>query len=485
MTLGSMLGDDMFWIVYFPMISVLSANEPNSTLKEMVFNAKVREALLFAGKRTDGEQHSVSADILSEDFRISGDFQLALGRFEEAEESLRKSSRLIRHSKSLLRIRSCRNTGWQAFFLHRFSTALSCFTRLLNENELSVPHRLEALTGTALVLHTLGYLNEAYRYLEEMRALALREQLEDWQQLAHTINFDFTIQYELRQSPQLTDHVYWQVAAANFMPPALSSLPIKVMTSDLLTRRLDYLRQLHAFALGSADVANQLQAHLNWASAAELDLYQRTVRVEIALAALATDATRLAQSLLNFNHFGQGLRHTVVHNNIEYFYCLAKACQQIGRIEESMHHYGRYALLAMQSMRTASLPADFHSQQRVRNTAHTPLDDVCARLPGKYRRAYTYLLGNLSRPDLSVREVAAHIGVTERALQMAFKTYVGLSPTEVIRRQRMERIRNDLLNEAGASIADVAEKWGVQNRSTLVNGYRKEFQETPSDTLMH
>jgi AraC-like DNA-binding protein len=114
------------------------------------------------------------------------------------------------------------------------------------------------------------------------------------------------------------------------------------------------------------------------------------------------------------------------------------------------------------------------------------LDDISARLPAKYRRAYRYMQENLNRHDLSVREIAAEVGVTERALQSAFKNFLGLSPTELIRRQRMERIRAELLSdslESERSVLRIANKWGVQNRSTLVSGYRKEFQEAPSETL--
>jgi transcriptional regulator GlxA family with amidase domain len=96
------------------------------------------------------------------------------------------------------------------------------------------------------------------------------------------------------------------------------------------------------------------------------------------------------------------------------------------------------------------------------------------------------VLDNLDRRDLSVREVAAEIGVTERALQSAFKNFLGLSPTELIRRQRMERIRAELTDRSYSSdrgVLGAASKWGVQNRSTLVNGYRKQFHEAPSETL--
>jgi AraC-like DNA-binding protein len=81
-----------------------------------------------------------------------------------------------------------------------------------------------------------------------------------------------------------------------------------------------------------------------------------------------------------------------------------------------------------------------------------------------------------------VQELSAEIGVTERALQIAFKTFLGLSPTEVIRRERMERIRADLLN-TDRGVLDTANKWGVRSRSALVSGYRKQFNEVPSETL--
>lgn len=471
----------MFWTVYFPMISAL-IDEPHAALKELVFDARLHEAFLFANKHADETQYGASNVELSENLRISGDLQLALGRFEEAEESLRKSSRLIRHLKHALRVRSCRNTGWQALFLNRLNTALSCFIRLLNEQGLEPSRRLEAFAGAIFVLYNLGYFNEAYQYLDEMAALAREEDDENWPLLTRMIRIDFAIQHELRQSLRFTDHVFWHAAKTNSLlqPTPIGNFPEIDTMPLLLAQRLHYLSQLRILAAGTLNAAERLQSHLSWAVSAELEHYHQAVRVEIALAALAADAPRLAQNLLDFNHFGQSRSHyALIRGNLEYFYCLAKAAQQTGHIEEALRHYGHYALLAMQCIRDIALPSDFK-----RATASPPPDDICARLPGKYRRAYTYLLENLSRVDLSVREVAAQIGVTERALQLAFKSHVGLSPTEVIRRQRMKRIRHDLLSETGVSIADVAEKWGVQNRSTLVNSYRKEFHEAPSDTLL-
>lgn len=50
----------------------------------------------------------------------------------------------------------------------------------------------------------------------------------------------------------------------------------------------------------------------------------------------------------------------------------------------------------------------------------------------------------------------------------------------------MERIREALIDHADAGdqrVLETARRWGVQSRSTLVTGYRKQFREAPSETL--
>ena len=64
-------------------------------------------------------------------------------------------------------------------------------------------------------------------------------------------------------------------------------------------------------------------------------------------------------------------------------------------------------------------------------------------LPAKYRRAYRYLIDHLESAELTVREIAEHVNVTERALQSAFRQHLGMTPAEVLRRCRVERIRGE------------------------------------------
>src|ERR1700742_238699 len=159
--------------------------------------------------------------------------------------------------------------------------------------------------------------------------------------------------------------------------------------------------------------------------------------------------------------------------------------QQQMRTQEFATLYGRYALASIQHVRADSVSLPSAAPEAAQSRSAPRADDVSARLPAKYRRAYRYLMDNLDQKDLSVREVASQIGVTERAMQGAFRKHLGLSPSELIRRQRMERIREELLDDDApvARVLDVAKKWGVQHRSTLINGYRSVFNEAPSETM--
>jgi AraC-like DNA-binding protein len=206
------------------------------------------------------------------------------------------------------------------------------------------------------------------------------------------------------------------------------------------------------------------------------------VRIEIVLASLVGGATSLAESMLT--SLTAEVRMPQSHRQLEYLYCLAKLRHVEGRSGESLELYTRYALAAVSCIRDEAVALARYGQRIAR--APEQLDDIGARLPARYRRAYRYLVDNLERKDLSIREIAAQIGVTDRALQSAFAASLGSTPTEIIRRLRMERIRAELEGHDSAhehGILATAVKWGVSNRSTLINGYRREFNESPSDTL--
>jgi AraC-like DNA-binding protein len=491
----------MFSMLYFPVVAALSTptpsteEAPSTRFLDAVLNGKLSAARQQASRWAEEASTSEHAPY---GLQLHADLQLMLGIEVEAEENYRCEQKLIRSSKHAIRIASCRNAAWQAFFRHRLGTALACFSRVADESEIDPARAAEAHFGIVCVLQELGRTGEASEALDSLTALVerdleLNDSLDHWRDLLATLRFDLAVQSEVRSASALGDHVYWQSALSSDrvlrLPPTSDAMvgglreTVAGVRAPLLRARIDYLQSLRLTALADRDAIGGLHDYLNWARDQGLSDYQRTLRLEIALATLAGAAPHLAHAVLEPLH-QIGRNGTTGHRQLEYLYCAAKMRQAQGRAQESLQLYSRYALVAMQCLREDS-HVRAHSFNRAAK-ASPQLDDVSARLPAKYRRAYGYVLDNLDRRDLSVREIAAEIGVTERALQSAFKNFLGLSPTELIRRQRMERIRAELTEGSYAidrGVLSAASKWGVQNRSTLVNGYRKQFHEAPSETL--
>jgi AraC-like DNA-binding protein len=255
---------------------------------------------------------------------------------------------------------------------------------------------------------------------------------------------------------------------------------------ELIEQRLRHLSHLILALDGSKKSLEALISHLGWLRQNSLNAEERQSRLDAAIVALANRHLLIARNMLE-PFTARANEHTHKRWSIESSYCLAKLHELNGHAEEAMRHYQRYALQAMQCVRT-----EISVDQRTANrpSQATPSvsaakDDVEMSLPAKYRRAYRYLLSHMDCANLSVREIAEHVGVTERALQSVFRRHLGMTPIEVLRRCRVERIREDLLNneENSLTILEAATRWGIRNRSTLVSSYRKYFSETPTDTL--
>ena len=482
----------MFSAPYFSLASALTVRcLPDGfldKLREGHFGAARTQASRWAedGQRSDG---------LPWLLQLRADMEMMTGIGDELEEQYRRAQKAIRSPRHAIRAASCRNAGWQAFFRHRLTTSLSCFARVIDEKEIDLSQQLEARLGIVCTLHQLGRSGDASDALAELAELVETSSdgnVHHWRELLATLRLDLAVRRELLACEPLGDHVYWRSGMADARGSSLAGAGDSTdlyeaqaarVETPLLRERIVYLHHLRELARGDRTAIEGVIAHLNWAQRAGLQEYVYTTRLEVVLATLALDAPQLAETLLEPLHRADYAGATG-RRQLEYLYCVAKLRQAQGRTRESMQYYSRYALITTQCLRDDALAIAPFVNRAPRNTPQ--LDDVGARLPAKYRRAYRYLQENLDRRDLSVREVAAEVGVTERALQTAFKNFLGLSPTELIRRQRMERIRAELLNDPSVSDRNVlhtANKWGVHNRSTLVSCYRRQFQEAPSETL--
>lgn len=479
----------MFSTMYFAAICALSSDSTRQATLDHILNGRIAEALAASASACDERPGSTPSS--AADWQLYADLQLVLGRHDEAEDTYRRAHKCLCVSRDTIRIASCRNAGWQAFFQNRFSTALACFNRLINDVAATSVQRLAALIGAVLALHHLGCL-DVVAFLTRLTVVAREEADPRWSLLVAALQRDILVQHRIRASSELEDHIYWRSAFVDFLPRDSNDFDMSIadllrLQLPLMAERLNYLDHLHSFADGKPASFGHAEAHMSWSLCAGLGDYHRTLCLDLALAALAGNLPLVAESMLSQCRDASlpGRQHERWY--LDYLYCLAKVRRAQGRIHEAAQHYGRYALISMRHVRAdgVALSSVATTPFVQASTSASRSDDVSACLPGKYRRAYRYLMDNLDQRDLSVREIAAHIGVTERALQIAFKTHLGLSPRELIRRQRMERIRDELLDDDAppASVLGVANKWGVRHRSTLLSGYRKLFNEAPSDTL--
>lgn len=99
------------------------------------------------------------------------------------------------------------------------------------------------------------------------------------------------------------------------------------------------------------------------------------------------------------------------------------------------------------------------------------------------RRALAYIDEHAHLP-ITVDDVASACHMSVRGLQAAFHRETDTTPTDSLRRVRLEGARADLLRaEGGTRVETVARRWGFANPTRFAARYRAAFGETPSATL--
>jgi transcriptional regulator GlxA family with amidase domain len=101
-------------------------------------------------------------------------------------------------------------------------------------------------------------------------------------------------------------------------------------------------------------------------------------------------------------------------------------------------------------------------------------------------RVTAFLRENLGEA-VTVAELSRIAGVSERTLRAAFHDVVGISPKQLIIRERLRAARAALRAAAPGTttVTDVAMSYGFYELGRFAGRYRHTFGEAPSWTLRH
>ncbi|MFI5915185.1 helix-turn-helix transcriptional regulator [Dactylosporangium sp. NPDC051541] len=117
--------------------------------------------------------------------------------------------------------------------------------------------------------------------------------------------------------------------------------------------------------------------------------------------------------------------------------------------------------------------------------ADPPPYDRTDATPSTLSRAVTFVDANADL-DISVADIARAAHVTVRAVQLAFRRHLELTPMAYLRQVRLARAHEQLRAadpDDGTTVAAVAARWGYVSASQFAALYRRTYGRLPSRTL--
>jgi AraC-like DNA-binding protein len=122
------------------------------------------------------------------------------------------------------------------------------------------------------------------------------------------------------------------------------------------------------------------------------------------------------------------------------------------------------------------LATDHPYRDRLAGTGRRPA-------PRAVRRAIEAIHARPSHP-FTVKELSIVAGISDRRLQEAFARHAGMSPMAYLREVRLDRAHDDLCHAPpGATVADIAYRWGFVHLGRFAARYRARYGQSPSETL--
>jgi AraC-like DNA-binding protein len=86
---------------------------------------------------------------------------------------------------------------------------------------------------------------------------------------------------------------------------------------------------------------------------------------------------------------------------------------------------------------------------------------------------------------IGVNDVADAVRLTPRAVQYVFRQHLDTTPTEYLRRVRLQRAHQELKNSdrTAATVSEIAQRWGFAHTGRFAALYRQTYGLSPHSTL--
>jgi AraC-like DNA-binding protein len=101
------------------------------------------------------------------------------------------------------------------------------------------------------------------------------------------------------------------------------------------------------------------------------------------------------------------------------------------------------------------------------------------------RLSIDYIERHLAQP-ICLDDIARNTHMSPRSIQQGFRDDLATTPMAYVRSRRLERVRaelSDALPSDGITVTDIAQRWGFSHLGNFAVTYRKQFGESPSQTL--
>lgn len=104
-------------------------------------------------------------------------------------------------------------------------------------------------------------------------------------------------------------------------------------------------------------------------------------------------------------------------------------------------------------------------------------------LPGYLKEIISHMHAHCHEP-IQLKDLCRIGNVSERTISAGLRRYMNVSPIQYLKQLRLGHVHEELRHApAGTTVTDVAMHWGFKQLGWFSAEYRKQFGETPSETL--